>query len=188
MIGLDAAEARADRALDRRRRLPISPGCAPAAAIAGCASSAAWLAGSPWPTFYNRGNSPATHVASIHFLQWRCRRSGRSRGRRHGHWLPLAASPARASGRAGRARWWSIDAEQLLTPPAAVRSRSDSWDRPTTHLRPRRPPTRRYAIAKDQGGLWHLAGRPGGARPAGAADAARAGRGSSATRCAASPR
>ena len=97
MIGLDAAEPTlierwiADGTLPTLRRLRAR------GSYRRLASSAAWLAGSPWPTFYT-GTSPAEH-GLYHFLQWHAGRQNMVRPAPD--WLPVqpfwrALGPIRA--------------------------------------------------------------------------------------------
>jgi predicted AlkP superfamily phosphohydrolase/phosphomutase len=85
MIGLDAAEPSliepwiADGTLPALGRLGVR------GSYRRLASSAAWLAGSPWPTFYT-GTSPAEH-GLYHFLQWHARRQTMLRPAPD--WLPV---------------------------------------------------------------------------------------------------
>jgi predicted AlkP superfamily phosphohydrolase/phosphomutase len=85
MIGLDAAEPAlierwiADATLPTLRRF-----CA-RGNYRRLASSAAWLAGAPWPTFYT-GTSPAEH-GLYHFLQWHAGRQNMVRPAPD--WLPV---------------------------------------------------------------------------------------------------
>ena len=85
MIGLDSAEPTlierwvADGTLPTLRRLHAR------GSYRRLASSAAWLAGSPWPTFYT-GTSPAEH-GLYHFLQWHAGRQNMVRPAPD--WLPV---------------------------------------------------------------------------------------------------
>ena len=69
MIGLDAAEPELIERWTSDGTLPHLARLRAAGSYHRLASSAAWLAGSPWPTFYT-GTSPAAH-GLYHFLQWR---------------------------------------------------------------------------------------------------------------------
>ena len=110
MIGLDAAEPDlierwiADGTLPTLRRLRSR------GSYRRLASSAAWLAGSPWPTFYT-GTSPAEH-GLYHFLQWHAARQ--SMLRPAPEWLPLRPF-WRALGQAGP-RCLIVDAPATYVP------------------------------------------------------------------------
>src|SRR6185503_11975178 len=85
MVALDAAEPRlierwiADGSLPNLARLRAR------GAYGRLASSADWLAGSPWPTFYT-GTSPADHGV-YDFLQWRADHMAVARP--DPEWLPV---------------------------------------------------------------------------------------------------
>ena len=85
MIGLDAAEPELIERWMGDGTLPSLAGLRARGSYRRLASSAAWLAGSPWPTFYT-GTSPATH-GLYHFLQWRAEQ--RDLARPGPGWLPL---------------------------------------------------------------------------------------------------
>lgn len=68
MIGLDAAEPRLIEQWTEDGTLPNLKSLREQGAYGRLASSADWLTGSPWPTFYT-STSPADHGV-YHFLQW----------------------------------------------------------------------------------------------------------------------
>lgn len=85
MIGLDAAEpALVERGIDDGT-LPALRRLRAAGRYGRLASSAAQLAGSPWPSFFT-GSSPARH-GMYHFLQWRAAEMRLARPSED--WLPM---------------------------------------------------------------------------------------------------
>jgi predicted AlkP superfamily phosphohydrolase/phosphomutase len=85
MIGLDAAEPRLIEQWSREGHLPNLASLLRCGSYARLNSSASWLAGSPWPTFYT-GTSPSEH-GLYHFLQWRAEQM--TFARPDPSWLPL---------------------------------------------------------------------------------------------------
>jgi predicted AlkP superfamily phosphohydrolase/phosphomutase len=85
MIGLDAAEPALIERWIADDTLPALARLCARGSYGRLASSAAWLAGSPWPTFYT-GTSPAEH-GLYHFLQWHAGRQ--TLVRPEPDWLPL---------------------------------------------------------------------------------------------------
>jgi predicted AlkP superfamily phosphohydrolase/phosphomutase len=85
MIGLDAAEPELIERWTGDGTLPHLARLRARGSYRRLASSAAWLSGSPWPTFYS-GTSPAEHGV-YHNLQWRPDR--RMFARPGPDWLPL---------------------------------------------------------------------------------------------------
>ena len=69
MIGLDAAEPRLVEQWMDEGSLPHLRSLRARGGYGRLASSADWLAGSPWPTFYT-GRMPPDH-GLYHYLQWR---------------------------------------------------------------------------------------------------------------------
>lgn len=72
MIGVDAAEARLVEAWTEDGTLPNLARLKDRGAYGRLSSSARWLVGSPWPTFYT-GTGPETH-GLYHYLMWDPRR------------------------------------------------------------------------------------------------------------------
>ena len=85
MIGLDAAEPALIERWTADGTLPVLRRLRARGSYRRLASSAAWLAGSPWPTFYT-GTSPAEH-GLYHFLQWHAGRQNMVRPAPD--WLPV---------------------------------------------------------------------------------------------------
>jgi predicted AlkP superfamily phosphohydrolase/phosphomutase len=97
MIGLDAAEPRLVERWTREGYLPNLCALLSRGGYSRLNSSASWLAGSPWPTFYT-GTSPVEH-GLYHFLQWRPEEMAFARP--DPSWLPLEPFWRRL-GKAGR--------------------------------------------------------------------------------------
>ena len=85
MIGLDAAEPTLIERWMDEGVLPALAGLRARGAYGRLASTADWLAGSPWPTFYT-GTRPADH-GIFDFLQWRAERMALVRP--GPDWLPV---------------------------------------------------------------------------------------------------
>ena len=121
MIGLDAADPAlierwlADGTLPHLARLRAR------GSYRRLASSAAWLAGSPWPTFYT-GTSPASH-GFYHFLQWDAERMAMVRPAPD--WLPVRPF-WRALGAAGP-RCLVIDAPSTYPPEPFTGIEVSGW-------------------------------------------------------------
>jgi len=110
MIGLDAMEGSLVRRWMAEGALPHLAGLRDRGASGPLASSARWLIGSPWPTFYT-GTPPEEH-GFYHYLMWRP--ESMSTERASPAWLPLRPFWRRL-GEAGR-RAIAIDAP-LVYPP-----------------------------------------------------------------------
>lgn len=85
MIALDAAEPSLIEQWMNDGSLPNLKHLRARGCYSRLASSADWLAGSPWPTFYT-GTMPADH-GFYHYLQWRADKMVHVRP--NPHWLPL---------------------------------------------------------------------------------------------------
>ncbi len=121
MIGLDAAEpALVERWMDDGT-LPHLAGLRARGSYRRLASSAAWLAGSPWPTFYT-GTSPASH-GFYHFLQWDPERMAMVRP--GPDWLPVRPF-WRALGASGP-RCLVIDAPSTYPPEPFAGTEISGW-------------------------------------------------------------
>ena len=110
MIGLDAAAPDLIERWIAEGTLPVLRRLRSRGSYRRLASSAAWLAGSPWPTFYT-GTSPAEH-GLYHFLQWHAGRQ--SMVRPAPDWLPVQPF-WRALGRHGP-RCLIVDAPSTYAP------------------------------------------------------------------------
>jgi len=85
MIALDAAEPRLVEQWIDDGTLPNLKRLRARGSYGRLSSTADWLAGSPWPTFYT-GTTPAAH-GLYHFMQWRADQMGHVRV--SPNWLPL---------------------------------------------------------------------------------------------------